>query len=95
MDKEEVKKHNTRRIRFLCKKHGCSEKIQKLHFDQMVNHAWNPHPSQEFVNWWQTQPEFLRDKVDAVRARNCKIFTERFKEAVEFGLANLPVDYPA
>lgn len=90
----EAKKFNAVRAKFLCERAGCSEKLAKLHFDQIVHRAWNPHPSQEFIDWWQTQPEFRVDGVDAVRARNCKTFTDRFKEAVEIGLANLPIDYP-
>lgn len=94
MTNEAVKKHNIKMITFLCKKHGCSDKLKKIHYEQMVIRAWNPHPSDEFLAWWQTQLEFRVDGVDAVRARNCKVFTNRYKEAVEMGLASLPVDYP-
>jgi hypothetical protein len=93
MTNEQVKKHNIKMIEFLCNKHGCSDKRKKIHYEQMVLRAWNPHPSQEFTDWWQTQPE-CGDGVDAVRARNCKVFTDRYKEAVEFGVATLPTDYP-
>ncbi len=95
MTEEQAKKFNANRITHLCEKHGCSDKKRKLHFDQMVHRAWNPHPSLEFVEWWHTQLEFQRDHVDPVRARNCKAFTERFKEAVGFGGAMFPTDYPA
>jgi hypothetical protein len=94
MDKREVKEHNTMFARFLCKKNGCDEKLAKLHLKQIVEEAWNPHPSQEFTDWWHTQLEFRVDGVDAVRARNCKVFTQRYKDDVEFGLASLPTDYP-
>jgi hypothetical protein len=94
MTKEEVKKHNIRMIEFLCARHGCSDKLKKIHYNQMVHRAWNPHPSPEFVEWWQTRPEFRFDGVDAVRARNCKCYVDQYKEAVELGLATLPIDYP-
>ena len=74
----------------LCQKHGCSQELTKLHFDQLVNRAWNPHPSQEFVAWWHTQPEFREHGINAVHARNTTFFAQRFKEAVQFGLATLP-----
>jgi hypothetical protein len=77
--------------RFLCKKHGCNDKLAKLHLKQIVEEGWNPHPSQEFIAWWQTQTEFKKHGIDAVRARNCKDFIDRYKEAVQFGLATLPV----
>lgn len=94
MDRQGVKAHNIKMAIFLCDKHGCDEKLRKKHFDQIVNRAWNPHPSQEFIQWWQTQPEFRTDGVDATRARNCKVFVDRYKEAIEFGIARLPTDYP-
>ncbi len=95
MTEIEAKKFNAKRAKWLCDKHGCSEKKAKQHFDQIVHRAWNPHPSKEFIEWWETQIEFQRDHIDAIRARNCKLFTERFKEAVQFGAASLPTDYPA
>ncbi len=94
MTEAEAKKFNAKRIMWLCEKHGCNDKKRKIHFDQMVHRAWNPHPSKEFVIWWKTQIEFQRDHVAAVAARNCKVFTERFKETVRFGAATLPTDYP-
>ncbi len=95
MDRAEAKEHNTKMARFLCKRHGCDEKVSKLHLKQMVEEAWNPHPSQEFKEWWLTQPEFRIDGVEVLPVRNCKVFVDRYKEAVEVGLANLPTDYPA
>lgn len=94
MDRVQVKEHNTKFDRFLCKKNGCNEKLSKLHLKQMVEEAWNPHPSPEFRDWWQTQPECQMDGVDAIRARSCKVFVDRYKEAVEIGAAELPTDYP-
>jgi hypothetical protein len=94
MDRRTAKEHNTMFARFLCKKNGCDEKLAKLHLKQMVEEAWNPHPSPEFVAWWQTQPGFRTDSIDAVRARNCKVFVDQYKEAVQLGLATLPIDYP-
>jgi hypothetical protein len=94
MTEIEAKKFNAQRAKWLCERNGCTEKKAKIHFDQIVHRAWNPHPSHEFVSWWQTQPEFRENGVDAVRARNCKVFTERYKADVEVGLANFPTDYP-
>lgn len=94
MDRQSVKEHNTKMARFLCKRNGCEEKLSKLHLKQMVEEAWNPHPSQEFTAWWRTRDEFRMDGIDAVRARNCKCYVNEYKEAVELGLANLPSDYP-
>jgi hypothetical protein len=94
MDRESAKEHNIKMAKFLCEKHGCSEKLTKIHRDQIVYRAWNPHPSGEFISWWNTQPEFLEVGIDAVRARNCKVYVERYKEAIEVGLASLPIDYP-
>jgi hypothetical protein len=94
MVKPSVKEHNIRMAKFLCDKHGCTDKIRQIHYDQMVHRAWNPHPSPEFVAWWQTQPGFRIDGIDAVRARNCKVFVDQYKEAVQLGLATLPIDYP-
>lgn len=91
---EGIKKHNIKFAKFLCEKNGCNEKKTKIHYEQIVHRAWNPHPSPEFVSWWITQPECQQDGIDAVRARNCKIFADRYKEAVELGLANFPTDYP-
>lgn len=79
---------------FLCKKNGCDEKTAKRHLVMMVEEAWNPHPSPEFIEWWQTQPQFREDGLDAIRARNCKVFTDAYKAAVEIGIASLPIDYP-
>jgi hypothetical protein len=93
MDKQGVRAHNIRMAMFLCDKHGCDEKLRKKHFEQMVRHAWNPHPSSEFCEWWHRQPE-CAEGVDAERARNCKVYVNRYKEAVEFGNAAMPVDYP-
>ncbi len=95
MDRETVKEHNIKMAKFLCDRHGCDEKKRKIHFEQIVRKAWNPHPSQEFIQWWQTQPESRIDGVQATPARNCKVFVNRYKEAVEIGIANLPTDYPA
>lgn len=94
MMETEAKKFNARRAQWLCERAGCSEKLAKIHFDQIVHRAWNPHPSQEFIDWWKTQMEYRRDGIDEVRARNCKCFTDRFKEAVEIGVASMPIDYP-
>ena len=94
MDKAGVKAHNVKMATFLCDKAGCDREARKKHFDQIVHRAWNPHPSSEFCEWWYRQPECQLDGVDATRARNCKIFVDRYKEAVEFGNAELPVDYP-
>jgi hypothetical protein len=94
MDKWQAREHNTRRARFLCQKHGCSKKQAEEHLDMIVNRAWNPHPSQEFINWWHTHPHYTENKIDAVRARNCKCYVDEYKAAVEVGLAELPVDYP-
>jgi hypothetical protein len=94
MTDDSVKKHNIKMVNFLCDKHGCSDKLRKIHYEQMVHRAWNPHPSAEFCEWWHRQPECQNDGVDARRARNCKVFVDRYKEAVEFGNAELPVDYP-
>ncbi len=95
MTEVEAKKFNAQRAKWLCERHGCSDKKAKIHFDQIVHRAWNPHPSQEFKDWWQTQPEFRENGVDYIRARNCKVFCDRYKEAVEIGAANFPTDYPA
>lgn len=95
MVRQSVKEHNIKLAKFLCDKHGCNDKIRQIHYDQIVHRAWNPHPSPEFVQWWQTRPEFRNDGVDAVRARNCKCYVDEYKEAVELGLAALPIDYPA
>jgi hypothetical protein len=94
MDRQQVKEHNARRAAFLCKRHGCDEKLTQIHHDMIVNRAWNPHPSKEFVEWWQTQPDFIDQGIDAVRARNCKVYVDAYKDAVEVGLASLPTDYP-
>ena len=74
-------------IKKLCEEHGCSDKIKAIHFEQMVHRAWNPHPSEAFVRWWSTQPEFRNDGVNAVRARNCKVYYDRFKEDRQYGIA--------
>lgn len=87
----EAKKFNAEVSERLCDEAGCNEKRRKIHFDQIVHRAWNPHPSKEFVKWWHNQPEFRIDGVDAVRARNCKVFCDRFKEARKFGIEALPV----
>jgi hypothetical protein len=94
MTRQEAQEFNAKRAKFLCEKHGCSEKKRKLHFNMIVYEAWNPHPSEEFIDWWRTQPEFLEHDVDAERARNCKVYCDRFKEAVSVGAAELPADYP-
>ncbi len=95
MDRETVKEHNIKMAKFLCDRNGCDEKKRKIHFEQIVRKAWNPHPSQEFIQWWHTQPESRIDNVQPTPARNCKVFVNRYKEAVEIGIANLPTDYPA
>ena len=95
MTREQVTKHNARVATALCKQHECNDRQRKLHFEMIVHRAWNPHPSAEFVEWWHSQPEFRDRGVDAVRARNCKIFCDRFKEAVEIGAASMPMDHPA
>jgi hypothetical protein len=79
---------------FLCKKHNCNDKSAKLHFDQIVNLAWNPHPAQEFVEWWSTHSDFQNQGVAAETARNCKCYVNQYKDAVEVGAAELPIDYP-
>ncbi len=94
MTEVEAKKFNAHRAKWLCERNGCTEKKAKVHFDQIVHRAWNPHPSQEFTAWWHTQPEFRQNGVDSIRARNCKLFIDRYKEAVDAGLADIPLDYP-
>lgn len=94
MTETEAKKFNAEVADRLCTEAGCGEKKRKIHFDQLVHRAWNPHPSEAFVKWWHTQPEFRIDGVDAVRARNCKVFCDRFKEARQFGIESLPVSAP-
>jgi len=93
MTELEARKHNATMITRLCEKHGCSDKKKKIHFDQMVHRAWNPHPSQEFENWWHTHPDFRLHGIDVVRARNCKCYCDEYKEAVETGIAQFPIDY--
>lgn len=78
---------------FLCNKNGCNEKVAKVHFDQIVNHGWNPHPSKEFSDWWRNHPHY-QDEIDVVRARNCKCYVDEYRDAVSIGLAKLPTDYP-
>jgi hypothetical protein len=94
MTREQIIKHNSKTIKALCAEHGCSDKLRKIHYDQMVHRAWNPHPSQEFVEWWKTQPEY-GDGVGAVKARNCRVFCDRYKQAVADGVASFPIDHPA
>jgi len=89
-----VQEHNAKMIDFLCKRNGCNEKLRKIHFNQMVHQVWNPHPSPEFINWWKTHPDSREHDVDPVTARNCKHYCDEYKEAVQVGLAELPVDYP-
>jgi hypothetical protein len=93
MTKEQAMAYNAKMINKLCRDHGCNEKVRKIHWEQMVLRAWNPHPSAEFVAWWQTQVECRESHVSAVKARNCKKYCDRYKEAVEHGMAEYPVDY--
>jgi hypothetical protein len=91
---DSVRERNIRVIKALCQRHSCSEKIRKIHYDQAVYRGWDPHPSQEFVNWWHTHSDFKEHGIDAVRARNCKSYCDEYKEAVSMGLAELPIDFP-
>ena len=84
MTKLEAREHNKRVAAKLCQEHGCEGEDE--HFDMIVNRAWNPHPSAEFVAWWKTQPEYTQDGVGAILARNCKVFCDRFKEARKYGI---------
>ena len=63
----------------LCREHGCSEKIAKIHAAQYVDRNWHPHPSAEFETWWKTQMEYTQGE-DSQRAYNCQEFRDRFLE---------------
>jgi len=91
---DKVKAHNIKMAKVLCDRNGCNDKLRQIHFDQLVHRAWNPHPSPEFIQWWKTHPDFRHHDVNVVTARNCKSYCDEYKEAVQVGLAELPVDYP-
>src|SRR5205823_12840261 len=85
IDKIKAREHNITRAKTLCDEHGCSEKQRKNHFDMMVNRAWNPHPSQDFVKWWHKHQDYILHGIDAVRARNCKVYCQEFLESRQYG----------
>jgi hypothetical protein len=64
----------------LCDQHKCNEKVRKLHFDQIVNKAWKPHPPAAFVEWWKKHPE---NSIGAIRAFNCTYYVEQFNNSHE------------
>ena len=94
MNTQKARAHNIKYAKFLCDKNRCTEKLRAIHFDQLVNRGHNPHPSPEFVEWWKKHPHFIHEGIDAVRARNRKCYCDQYKDAVQVGLAELPVDYP-
>jgi hypothetical protein len=64
----------------LCKRHGCKEKIRKIHFDQYVNKGWCPHPPEAFDSWWQNHRRHLNDEgaLKPVIAYNCRSYRTEF-----------------
>lgn len=60
----------------LCDQANCTEKVRKLHFAQIVDKGWNPHPPADFLQWWKTHPE---RNIGAVRAFNCAEYVEQFR----------------
>lgn len=61
----------------LCTTAGCNEKVRKIHFHQIVDHSWHPHPPQAFITWWKTHPE--SHWTEATKAFNCSLYQEQFK----------------
>ncbi len=66
----------------ICATHNCTEKRRKIHFDQYVDRAWHPHPSDKFIIWFQSQDDFLREKVNPKVAWNCQSYRDQWTEAV-------------
>jgi len=48
MDKDKIEE-----IDNLCRLHGCSEKIAKIHRAQFVDRGWMAHPPKAFCDWWE------------------------------------------
>jgi len=76
-----------KRIKIMCDKCGCSQKIREIHFNQFVNKHWNPHASIRFKNWWHSQPEFQDAGIQAVIAQNVDRIWEAYLEAKQIGIA--------
>jgi len=67
-----------------CEEAGCKPKVAALHRDQYVNRRWDPHPPQDFVRWWHSQPE---SRLKAVIAYNCAEVRKRWEESkASYGL---------
>jgi hypothetical protein len=63
-------------VNSLCEKAGCNEKVRKIHFHQLVDHNWHPHPPADFVTWWKSHPE--SKTTGAAKAFNCSCYVEQF-----------------
>lgn len=64
----------------LCTKHHCNEQIRQIHFDQIVNRGWHPHPPQQFITWWKSHPE--SKFTTATKAFNCQLYQEQFSSLI-------------
>jgi hypothetical protein len=42
-------------IASLCDQAGCDEKHRKAHSKAYLHRHWNPHPSDRFKRWWETE----------------------------------------
>ena len=88
-----TRQERARDIKILCDKCGCSEKLRVVHFDQFVNHEWQPHASLRFKTWWFKQDEFKasQDKegigIKPAIAQNVARIWQAYLEAKEIGTA--------
>ncbi len=72
-------------VRAMCREHGCSDKIQKIHFDQYVDRNWHPHPSAGFVDWWANHLDHKLAGLAVKPAWNTQRYRDEFNEIRSFG----------
>lgn len=71
----------------LCARHNCSEKRAKIHLAQFVNRYWHPHPSDEFLEWFELLEDYRLFRVNPRVAWNCQKYRDEFWEAKKYGIA--------
>ncbi len=82
-----------RDMAIICDKCGCSDKARKRHYDQFVNHGWQPHASLRFKKWWFAQQEFKDSQdsegngIKAETAQNVDRIWEQYLNAKQIGAA--------
>jgi hypothetical protein len=82
-----------KQIKALCDYHECSSSQRKLHYRQYVQRRWNPHPPEQFAQWWPAvgwqQTEAATERawkgVSIEDAFNCEAVRVVYREGKETG----------